>query len=155
MVDVFAILFGLVASWAQPIVTECTHTDKIFRCVKFQKNYDGDTLTVDIPGVHPLLGRNISVRVAGLDTPEVKTKDVCEKGAGRAAKNLVASLVKPAKNIELHNAERDKYFRILADVIVDGKSLKDILLKNQLAYVYDGGTKSKVDWCKRFPAFAP
>lgn len=126
----------------------CEHDDKTFRCVKVLKNYDGDTLTVDIPGVPALIGKKISVRIFGIDTPEVKTKDRCEKEAGRVAKNLVASTLKNAKSVELHNVQRDKYFRILADVMVDGRSLKDILLKNNLAYEYDGGTKQHPDWCK-------
>lgn len=132
----------------------CQHDDTTFRCVKVLKNYDGDTLTVNIPDVPPLLGKKISVRVFGIDTPEVKTKNRCEKEAGRIARNLVAATLKNAKNVELHNVQRDKYFRILADVIVDGRSLKDILLKNNLAYAYDGGTKQHPDWCKalRSPA---
>lgn len=136
--------------------TSCEHDDKTFRCVKVLKNYDGDTLTVNIPNVPPLLGKDISVRVFGIDTPEIKTKNKCEKEAGRIAKNLVTATLKNAKKIELHNVQRDKYFRILADVHVDGKSLKDILLKNNLAYEYDGGTKKHPDWCKalRLPANA-
>ncbi|MGZ3768125.1 MAG: thermonuclease family protein [Bdellovibrio sp.] len=126
----------------------CNHDDSTFRCVKIIKNYDGDTLTADIPNVPALIGKNISVRVLGIDTPEIKTKDSCEKEAGRIARNLVTATVKRAKNIELHNVQRDKYFRILADVIVDGQSLKYILLKNNLAYEYDGGTKKHLDWCK-------
>lgn len=126
----------------------CRHDDSTFRCVKVLKNYDGDTLTVNIPDVPALIGKNISVRVFGIDTPEVKTKDQCEKEAGRVARNLVTATLKNAKNVELHNVQRDKYFRILADVIVDGRSLKDILLANKLAYAYDGGTKKHLDWCK-------
>lgn len=126
----------------------CTHDDKTFRCVEVLKNYDGDTLTVNIPNVPALIGKKISVRVHGIDTPEVKTKNQCEKEAGRRARNLVTSTLKNAKSIELHNVQRDKYFRILADVMVDGRSLKDVLLKNNLAYSYDGGTKQHPDWCK-------
>ncbi|WP_295899607.1 thermonuclease family protein [uncultured Bdellovibrio sp.] len=128
--------------------TNCVHDDTTFRCVKVLKNYDGDTLTVNIPDVPALIGKNISVRVYGIDTPEVKTKNRCEKEAGRIARNLVATTLKNAKTVELHNVQRDKYFRILADVMVDGRSLKDILLKNNLAYSYDGGTKQHLDWCK-------
>ncbi len=139
-----------------PATKDCTHDEKTFRCVKVLKNYDGDTITVNIPDVPPLLGKNISVRVFGIDTPEVKTKNKCEKEAGRIAKNLVTSTLKNAKTVELHNVQRDKYFRILADVLVDGRSLKDILIKNNLAYEYDGGTKKHPDWCKvlRQPANA-
>lgn len=126
----------------------CLHDDTTFRCVKVLKNYDGDTLTVNIPNVPALIGKNISVRVSGIDTPEVKTKNRCEKEAGKIARNLVANTLKNAKTVELHNVQRDKYFRILADVMVDGRSLKEILLKNNLAYTYDGGTKKHPDWCK-------
>ncbi|MBT9528863.1 MAG: thermonuclease family protein, partial [Pseudomonas sp.] len=37
---------------------------------------------------------------------------------------------------------RDKYFRLLAEVWIDGHSLGDLLLKAGLAKVYTGGTKS-------------
>ncbi len=126
---------------------ECTHDATTFRCVKFIKNYDGDTITFQIPNVHPLLGKNISVRVMGLDTPEIKGKLPCEKDAARTAKRLIENLLKNAKIIHIANVQRDKYFRILGNVIVDGQSLQDVLLKNGLAYVYHGETKQKIDWC--------
>ncbi|KHD87556.1 MAG: nuclease [Bdellovibrio sp. ArHS] len=140
--------FVLATTPIYSVASECLHNDTTFRCVKVLKNYDGDTLTVNIPNVPALIGKNISVRVLGIDTPEVKTKNRCEKEAGKIARNLVANTLKNAKTVELHNVQRDKYFRILADVIVDGRSLKDILLKNNLAYSYDGGTKKHPDWCK-------
>lgn len=130
------------------IPTECQHDSSTFRCVKYLKNYDGDTITISIPDVHPLIGKNISVRILGLDTPEIKTQDKCEKAAGRMAKNLVENLLKNAKNIEIRNIQRDKYFRILGDVNFDGKDLREILLKNKLAYEYFGSTKKKINWCE-------
>ncbi len=133
----------------------CTHTKTEFRCVKFVKNYDADTITVDIPGVHPLIGDNISVRVMGIDAPEIKGHLPCEKEASRNAKRLVENILSNAKRIDLVNVEKDKYFRILADVKVDGKNLKDYLLKNQLAYAYYGGTKEKRNWCTRGVASKP
>lgn len=132
---------------AQAKSETCEHDAKTFRCVKYLKNYDGDTVTVNIPHVHDLIGNKISVRILGVDTPEVKTKNSCEKSAGRMAKNLVENILKRAERIDLTNIQRDKYFRVLADVKADGVSLKDILLKNKLAYEYMGGTKVKTDWC--------
>ncbi len=130
------------------LATTCSHDATNFRCVKVLKNYDGDTITVNIPNIHPLLGQKVSVRVRGIDTAEVRGKAPCEKDAARTARNLVESLTKNAKVVDLENVARDKYFRILADVKIDGKSIKDILIKNQLAVTYDGGTKKKVDWCE-------
>lgn len=147
---IYMILFLLQIALA----SSCSHDAKTFRCVKVLKNYDGDTITVNIPDVHPLLGEKVSVRIRGIDTAEVRGKSPCEKEAARTARNLVESLTKNAKHVELTNIERDKYFRVLADVLVDGKSIKDVLIKNQLAVAYDGGTKQKVNWCdyKRKPA---
>lgn len=127
--------------------TDCNHSATAFHCVKFIKNYDADTITVDIPGVHPLIGDNISVRVSGIDAPEIKGHLPCEKEASRNAKRLVENVLQNAKRIDLVHVEKDKYFRILADVMVDGVNLKDLLLKNRLAYQYDGGTKEKRNWC--------
>lgn len=130
----------------------CLHDAQNFRCVKFIKNYDSDTVTVDIPDVHPFLGHKAGVRVKGIDTPEMRTKNKCEKDVARIAQRLTENLLKNAKRIDLANIEKEKYGRILADVIYDGQNLKDILLKNGVAIPYDGGTKAKTDWCKRLPA---
>lgn len=130
----------------------CIHSEKAFRCVRYVKNYDADTITVDIPNVHPLIGKNISIRVRHIDAPEMKGSLPCEKEVSRMARNLVENLLKNAKVIDLENVDRDKYFRILADVMVDGKNLKEFLIKNNLAYSYDGGTKKKIDWCIRLPS---
>lgn len=146
------LVLGFALALAQAQDKTCEHTPKSFHCVKYIRNYDADTITVSIPGAHPLIGEKIGVRVRGIDSPEIKGGLPCEKDQARTAKRLVENILKNGKRIDLENVDRDKYFRILADVVVDSKSLKDILLKNQLAYVYDGGTKEKRDWCKRLPA---
>lgn len=151
---VFIALFGMMfvtqSSYSadETAIENCLHDATTFRCVKYLRNYDADTVTVRIPDVHPLIGENISVRVNGVDTPEIKGKLPCEKSAAKTAKNLVENLMKRAKRIDLKNVGRDKYFRILADVEVDGQLLSSLLLKNHLAYEYHGETKAKTDWCE-------
>lgn len=125
----------------------CSHDPNAFRCVRFLGNYDGDTISVSIPDTHPLLGEKISVRIAGIDTAEMKGKGRCEKEAARRAKQLVENKLAGSKRIDLENVARDKYFRILADVRVDGSSLKDLLLEQHLALPYDGGKKTATNWC--------
>lgn len=139
---------------ARAVDTGCEHDAKTFRCGKYIRNYDADTITVSIPGAHPLFGENIGVRVRGIDSPEIKGKFPCEKETARTAKRLIENLLKNAKRIDLEKVDRDKYFRILADVKVDSTDLKSVLLKNNLAYLYDGGTKEKRNWCSRVPANA-
>ena len=54
-------------------------------------------------------------------------------------------MLREADKIELRDVKRGKYFRLLATVYVDGKSLGDGLVQKGLAVVYGGGTKK--DWC--------
>ena len=144
MLLTFIMLFGLALADGN----DCQHTSSSFKCVEYVKNYDADTITFNIPQVHPLFGKKNNIRVSGVDTPEIRTKNSCEKQKARNAKNLVKSLLKKAKRIDLINLERGKYFRVVADVIVDGKSLSAYLLKNGHAYAYSGGKKKQMDWCK-------
>ena len=55
-------------------------------------------------------------------------------------------LLEQAQQIDLVDVERDKYFRVVAKVNVDGRDLSQLLLEEGHAVIYDGGTKSK-DWC--------
>jgi micrococcal nuclease len=135
----------------QPSVNECDHTESALRCVKFHGNYDGDTVTVSIPDVHPLLGRKISVRLYGIDTPEMYSSDTCERDAALKAQRLVRELMTGSGRIDLENVQRDKYFRILADIRVDSGSVSGILLAKGLAYPYFGGTKKRINWCTGRP----
>lgn len=135
---------------------DCKHDAQTFRCVKYVKTHDGDTITVEIQNVPPIIGHNISVRVKGIDAPEISGSGACERQQARAAQELVQKSLSTAKRIDLANLQRDKYFRLLADVLVDGKSLKQIVMDAHLAYAYNGGTKQKINWCefdkKRVPA---
>lgn len=131
-----------------PSAEDCTHTDDEYKCVKYLRNYDGDTVTVNIPHVPKLLGNKMRIRIAGIDTPEIKGKNKCEKDKARAARDLVKSQLRSAQRIDLKNVRRGHYFRIVADLYYDGKNLKEVLIKNGLAVPYDGGKKKQVDWCK-------
>jgi len=59
---------------------------------------------------------------------------------------MVADILKDAEQINLKNMERGKYFRIAADVYVDGESLADMLIEAGMAVKYDGGKKTH-KWC--------
>ena len=111
------------------------------------RNYDGDTITFNLPGLHPIIGEKISIRVNGIDTPEIRGKCEKEKYDAKQAKEMVSDILKEAEQITLKNMERGKYFRIAADVIVDGENLADMLIEAGMAVRYDGGKKNK-KWCE-------
>jgi len=117
-----------------------------FPNVTYHRCYDGDTCTFSIPGVHPLFGEKISVRIAGIDTPEIKGKCQQEKVLATEARDVVRRTLEKAQRIDLIDAKRGKYSRIVARVLADGKDVAEVLFKHSLAVGSDGGTKTK-QWC--------
>ena len=60
---------------------------------------------------------------------------------------MVTDILKDAEQIILRNMERGKYFRIAADVIVDGENLADMMIEAGMAISYNGGKKTH-KWCE-------
>jgi len=115
------------------------------------KVYDADTITIasKLPYDESPMYR-LSVRLNGIDTPEMKGKGILdeEKEAAKMAREFVSNLVLN-KFVTLQNIESEKYGRILADVYIGNVHLNEILLKERYAVKYDGGTKIKpTSWLK-------
>lgn len=101
-------------------------------------NYDGDTLTVDIPEYPPVIGKGMKVRVRHIDTPELKDRDP----RAFRAKSLVETMCPPGSVVVLRNIGRDMYFRFDADVNCGGKDVATELVGAGLANDgYEGGKK--------------
>ena len=107
--------------------------------------YDGDTFRVDIDSLPPIVGKNIAIRLNGVDTPEIRGKCEYEKDLAIKARDFVRNKLANAKEIKLNNLQRGKYFRVVANVMVDGVSLEQELLDKEFAYKYTGG--KKLSWC--------
>ncbi|WP_338666815.1 thermonuclease family protein [Pseudodesulfovibrio methanolicus] len=105
--------------------------------------YDGDTFRCDLACYPPLVGENIGIRVNGIDTPEMKDRRPEVKALAIKARDYVRKWFEEAQTVELRNLRRGKYFRIVADVYVDGVSLAERLIELGYAHPYDGGTKQK------------
>lgn len=119
----------------------------ILQTAELESIYDGDTIRVRLKCSEPLFCSSLPVRIAGIDTPELKTKDPCERQAAQRAKAYATSFLKAGK-LELRNCSRGKYFRLVCDVYSNGQSLANALIQRGLAYPYDGGTKTKRNYCK-------
>jgi micrococcal nuclease len=118
-----------------------------YRIKKVLKVVDGDTIDVDID-----LGFNISytqrVRLAGIDTPESRTKDAREKALGLEVKDKLKKAIDAAKDVVVKTELPDsseKYGRILGWVYLDGsaKSINEQLIEEGYAWGYMGETKVK------------
>lgn len=124
--------------------------------------YDGDTMQV----VLPFLGSHFkfTIRMYGIDTSEIKSKDAANKDRAVKARNRVLEVatkqcpippMKTRKDIQKYLAanmtlvyveclDMDKYGRVLAKVYTcaeDTECFSDILIKENLAYAYYGETK--------------
>ncbi len=143
--------FTFVPSMNMAFANTCSHGDGSFKCVEFVRNLDGDTFVVDIPDVHHFFGSDISIRIRGINTGEIKNykgKTKCEHEMAIMAKEELAGILEKANVIELRDTQRGKYFRVLADVYVNRRSISRHMLKKSLAVEYYGGNKGGVDWCK-------
>lgn len=101
---------------------------------------DGDTFQVSLPCEEAVFCQRISVRVRGIDTPELRSQDPKTKKRAQEARRFTEAFLE-GERLQLSQCGRDKYFRLLCDVTVDGKSLADALLAEGLAKEYDGGGK--------------
>jgi micrococcal nuclease len=111
------------------------------------KIVDGDTIDVVID-----LGFSIyfssRVRLAGIDTPESRTKDLTEKALGLESKKYLADRIKAAKNVVIRTEKMDsseKYGRILGWLYLDGEgnSINHEMIEKGYAWGYLGDTKVK------------
>ena len=113
--------------------------------------YDGDTIFVNIPSVHPVFGKRIGVRIANIDTPEKRSRckraqdKANEKALALKAADIIARQIRPQSTLILTKIKRDKLFRINAVVLVDGRDVTEQVIAANLARPYYGGTKQS--WC--------
>jgi len=114
---------------------------------KVIKVYDCDTITIatKFPYLTSLNESSIMyrfhVRLLGIDTPEMKSKNEDEKSIAQLAQKALSELILN-KNVSLKNTSLDKYGRILANIYTEnGIELSNWAISNRFAVFYDGGTK--------------
>jgi len=105
---------------------------------------DGDTVEIKVDFLPNELGNRLYVRVWGVDTPEKgwRAKSENENEMGLKASQFTKDAIKNASTIEIKVIAWDKFGgRILGDIIIDGKSLRQMLLDNGFAREYYGTKK--------------
>ena len=111
---------------------------------------DGDTVVIQAPYLPKPLKPEIAVRIYGVDTPEKGFRAKCkeEDDRGHAATNFTTAAIKAATKFQVSLLEWDKYGgRVLGDIILDGKSLRKMLIDQDMAREYFGDAKKP--WCKQ------
>ena len=116
-----------------------------FYDVKVNRVIDGDTIVVTLPGIPDVFGKRVSVRLEGIDTPELNGKCNNEKVLAQKAKDRTDGIIMKSRVVSLSNVKRGKYFRLVAKVMADGENISATLLNEGLARLYAG--KKRKGWC--------
>ena len=109
---------------------------------------DGDTVAFQALWLPEPLKKELSIRVFGVDTPEKGFRAQCESEAtrGAAATEFTKKAVAQAQVRQIVLMDWDKYGgRVLGDVILDGNSLRTMLIQQGYAREYYG--EAKQSWC--------
>ena len=123
-----------------------------FRVTKIDKVLDGDTIDVTIDLGFDLYKKE-RVRIAGVDTPEKRTRDLEEKALGIDATNwlkkkLEDTIAGEGDELSIRTelvGGMGKYGRLLGWLYIgeDLISLNELMIDEGYAWEYDGGTKQK------------
>ena len=109
---------------------------------------DGDTVAFQATFLPPPLKQELSIRVFGVDTPEKGHRAMCpqEDQRGQAASAFTKNAIAKAQKRQVAIADWDKYGgRVLGDILLDGQSLRMMLIQNGFAREYYG--EAKTSWC--------
>lgn len=109
---------------------------------------DGDTVAFQASWLPDPLKKELSIRVFGVDTPEKSFRAKCpaEAQRGEAATAFTKKLINESQKRQIVLMDWDKYGgRVLGDVLLDGKSLRQQLIANGFAREYYG--EAKTSWC--------
>lgn len=135
-------IFAVTPSFASKMPQGVTYDAQILRVS------DGDTVVISAPFLPDPLKKELAVRVFGVDTPEKGFRAKCpqEDQRGQAASEFTKKAVAQTQKHQVILYGWDKFGgRVLGDLILDGKSLRAMLIANGLAREYFG--EAKTSWC--------
>jgi len=138
-----AILFGLsgIAHAQKP-------ANGVSYDVQFTRVVDGDTVAFKASFLPAPLKQELALRVYGVDTPEKGHRAKCasEDARGKAATKFTTDAINKSSSHKIVLMDWDKYGgRVLGDIVLDGQSLRMLLIQNGYAREYYG--EAKTSWC--------
>ena len=108
--------------------------------------HDGDTVARSTAHVWPGVSVFVSVRLRGIDTPELNGDCPRERAAAVAARDALRALVENAERVEVRDPEHDRYAgRVVGTLLLDGEDAAALLLAAGHGVPYDGGRRPR--WC--------
>ena len=102
--------------------------------------YDGDTIRADIDLGFGIWARNQKLRLAGINTPELNSKDPQEKVKAYEVRDYIRDLLKNNDQTAVRTIhdKKGKYGRWLAILFIDGININEMLIELGMAKTYQG-----------------
>jgi len=136
------LLFVPMLAFAQQQKAGVTYNATITRVI------DGDTVAFQALWLPDPLKKELSIRVFGVDTPEKGFRAKCpsEDARGQAATAFTKKMIEQFTTRQVVLMDWDKYGgRVLGDVLLNGQSLRSMLIQQGYAREYYG--EAKTSWC--------
>jgi endonuclease YncB( thermonuclease family) len=135
--------------WAAPPLRAAPY---IFQNATVVRCHDGDTCVFNLHDQHPVFGRvtwrGRSVRVAGIDAPEIDRGARCpaEQALAVKARDRLLAILAAAQEVSIEVVTaRDQYGRMVGRLLADGQDAGAMLVAEGLARTYKGGRRK--GWC--------
>jgi len=128
--------------------TSAKEVDMVVYNFEITRVIDGDTVAFRADFLPEPLKQELSIRVYGVDTPEKSWRAECDSEAawGEQASQFTKDQLNGATKLQVAIYKWDKFGgRVLGDIIIDGKSLRHMLIENGFAREYYGDKKES--WC--------
>lgn len=144
------VLLAIILTALMVMVTPASAKEKagVTYDAQITRVIDGDTVAFAADFLPAPLKKELSIRVYGVDTPEKGFRAKCPSEAqrGEAASAFTKSAIAAASKRQIVLMDWDKYGgRVLGDILLDGMSLRKMLIINGYAREYYG--EAKTSWC--------
>ena len=114
--------------------------------IKITKVVDGDTAKGDIDLGFGIVYANQTIRFWGIDTPESRTRDLEEKYYGKLSSQYVKDRLIVGEKYQMRTEiDKGKFGRILGEFFIDGVSLNEQMVKDNMAVKYFGQSKEDIE----------
>jgi micrococcal nuclease len=119
-----------------------------YKCQEVKKVVDGDTLDIVLNLGFNVL-HSVRIRMAGIDTPESRTRDLDEKARGKLAKAFLKDWLSQENEkkkivVRTFKKTKGKFGRVIAEIWVDDVNVNEDMIKCYHAVPYSAQNKKEV-----------
>jgi len=107
---------------------------------------DGDTVDVDVDLGFDVILRGVRVRIAGIDAPEIRSRDVVEKHWGRKSRSFLEKTIPVGTKLIFVSKEyhpNDSFGRVIGDFYYGMSTISQVMLNSHHAVPWDSNKEER------------